>query len=654
MTPTPAEVLQTVREIAVRELGLTRHISPGDDLLADLQLDSLSLVTLLALIENAFRVKLPTDAFTLRTVGDVIGLVIRLSDDAGTVLQGVAPPEPAAATLHAVLAAAAASDGGIVFVDSHEHETTLSYRDLYARARRVASALGDLGVAAGDRVGIAAPTSIDFMDAFFGVVLAGGVAAPLCSAPRFRRDGGYARGIARQLASVGARLCLADARTAVALDTADLLTRDIRVSTPHDLLQRSRGEAELAVSPETLALIQFSSGSTSAPKGVALSHHALVMQTAMLDAIFREPDAVDHVMVSWLPLYHDMGLVGTLLLPLLMRIPTVLLTPEAFITRPVTWLRAISRHRGTITTAPNFAYDLCLQRITDPAAADIRLDTLRRALNGAEPVSATVMERFHERFSACGLRAGVLRPVYGLAEATLAVTHPVVPRDPVRILSIDAETLARDARVVPGARRLVSVGQPMPGVRIQIRDPRGRTLADGEAGRIFVSSPSLMHGYFGDPVATSQVLSSGWLDTGDIGFVDAGELFIAGRAKDVVIIRGANHPPQDFEECLDACDGIRRGRVVAAGFVPAGHEAEELLILAERSSPHADDGPVTQRIRAEILERIGIRAHTIALLPKGTLPLTTSGKLRRREAVQRFLRGEIGTAEPSACMQESR
>ncbi len=652
MMLTAADVLDTVRDLAKRELGLTRAVELSDDLMADLELDSLSLVTLLASVENAFRVKLPTDTASLRTVNDVARLVVQLSASPGVTWQGVAAPQPGVHTLHAVLAAAAATDAGIVFVDSREQETRLSYRELYARARRVAHALGERGVAPGDRVGITIPTSVDFMDAFFGVILAGGVAAPLCSAPRFKRDPLYAAGVARQLASVGARLCLADVRTAAALDSADVVIRGIRVDTPDELLQRSHAEAEVVVAPDALALIQFSSGSTSTPKGVALSHDALVMQTAMLDVIFREPAPVDHVMVSWLPLYHDMGLIGTLLLPLFMKIPAVLLTPEAFITRPVTWLRAITRHRGTITTAPNFAYDLCLQRIADPWSAGIRLDTLRRALNGAEPVSASVMERFHQRFSTCGLRAGALRPVYGLAEAALAVTHPVIPRDPVRVVPIDAGTLARDACVVPGTRRIVSVGQPMPGVSIEIRDQHGRALAERQVGRIFVSSPSLMSGYVDNPTATAQVLSSGWLDTCDIGFVDDGELFVAGRAKDLVIIRGANHPPQDFEECLDSCDGIRRGRVVAAGFIPEGEEMEALLILAERSNPHVDHQQVEKQIRTAILERMGIRAHSVILLPKGTLPLTTSGKLRRRDAVQRFLSGEIGVGD-APSMQDA-
>ena len=639
MTPTAADVLITVRELAKRELGLTRHLEATDDLITDLELDSLSLVTLLASVENEFRVKLPSDATTLRTVGDVARLVVQLSTP-GVVLEGAAPPRPPVHTLHAVLAAAAATDAGIVFVDSREHEATLSYRDLYARARRMAHALRELGVAPGDRVGIAVPTSIDFMDAFFGTILAGGVAAPLCSAPRFRRDDGYATGISRQLASIGAHVCLADPRTLTALGES-AAAHSLQVYTPQDLLERSDAEAEVEVPPNALALIQFSSGSTSAPKGVALSHDALVMQTAMLDVIFGEPSPVDPVMVSWLPLYHDMGLIGTLLLPLFMKIPAVLLTPEAFITRPLTWLRAISRHRGTITTAPNFAYELCLQRIPDPVAAGVRLDSLRRALNGAEPVSVSVMERFHARFSPCGLRDGALRPVYGLAEAALAVTHPVIPRDPVRSLSVDSDTLARDARVVPGARRIASVGQPMPGVTIQVRDADGRSLSEREVGRIFVTSPSLMQGYFGDPHATAQVLSSGWLDTGDIGFVDDGELYIAGRAKDLVIIRGANHPPQDFEECVDGCEGIRQGRVVAAGFIPDGEETEALVILAERASPHVDDSAIEKQIRAAILERMGVRAHTVALLPKGTLRLTTSGKLRRRDALQRFLTKEL-------------
>jgi fatty-acyl-CoA synthase len=648
------DVLEIIRDVARHEVGITRPVEPADDLIADLELDSLTMVTLLAAIENACQVKLPSDPSELRTIADLASLVVRLSAPADHSVAGISAPRPGARTVHDVLAAAAATEAGLVFVDSREHEAMLGYRELYARARRVAYALHEYGVRPGDRVGIATPTSAGFMDAFFGTILAGAVATPLCSAPRFRRDEGYRLGITRQLASIGARLCLADARTATALEKTDDFNPPFAVRTPEELLERSLGrELQVGVAPDALALIQFSSGSTSAPKGVALTHDALVMQTAMLDVIFTEDPPVSHTMVSWLPLYHDMGLIGTLLLPMFMKIPAVLLTPEAFITRPITWLHAITRHGGTITTAPNFAYDLCLRRIPDPVAAGVRLDTLRRALNGAEPVSASVMERFHERFSACGLRAGALRPVYGLAEATLAVTHPVVPRSPVRVVAIDPEALARDRRVVPGARRLVSVGQPMPGVTIQIRDEAGVAVGERHAGRIFVKSPSLMRGYYDNLEATVQALSAGWLDTGDLGFIDDGELFIAGRAKDLVIIRGANYPPQDFEECLDSVEGVRRGRVVAAGFVPEGEDSEELVVLAERAAADVDDGELEKQIRAAILERMGVRAHTVALLRKGTLRLTTSGKLRRRDALERFLVKEIGAHDAPMPLQPS-
>jgi acyl-CoA synthetase (AMP-forming)/AMP-acid ligase II len=205
--------------------------------------------------------------------------------------------------------------------------------------------------------------------------------------------------------------------------------------------------------------------------------------------------------------------------------------------------------------------------------------------------------------------------------------------------------LAREGRAIAGTRRLVSVGQPMPGVSLQIRDDEGQSLPERQLGRIFVKSPSLMQGYFGDPQASAQALSSGWLDTGDLGFVDEGELFIAGRAKDLVIIRGANYPPQDFEECLEGIPGVRPGRVVAAGFVPEGEDSEELVVLAERTALDVDVDEIEKLIRAAILEKMGVRAHTVGLLRKGTLRLTTSGKLRRRDALDRFLVKEIGVPE---------
>ncbi len=565
-------------------------------------------------------------------------------------IQGPPLRDPKYSTLHEVLAAAGRTEHGLTFVGMHEEETWLSYGEMVRRARQAARALVELGIRPGDRVVIGVPTSPRFMDAFFGTVLAGAVPAPCHPSPRAGRLDDYALRISRMLGVIGARLILADATTRGVLEAAVAAARpELGCRVVEELVANTAREgAEVAVHTEALGLIQFSSGSTSTPKGVALTHRSLVAQMAMLDVMFGEQRFPADRMVTWLPLYHDMGLIGCLLTPLYMQIPIVIMAPEVFIARPLVWLRAITRHGGTLTGAPNFAYELCMRRIPEAELAGLGLHTLRQAFNGAEPVSAALMEAFARRFARCGLgQQGVLRPVYGLAEAALAVTYPTRERSPARWLAVDPGVLAREARVVEGPRKLSSVGAPVPGVHVQIRDDAGDDLPERRLGRIFVKSPSLMQGYFADPPATAAVLAGGWLDTGDLGFVDAGELFIAGRAKDLVIIRGANYPPQEFEERLAGLEVVRPGWVVAAGFTPEGSESEELLILAERNHDlEAGDPAAVRAIRRAILEATGVRAHTVLMLPRGTLRRTSSGKIRRRDALQRFLAGEFARSDP--------
>lgn len=559
-------------------------------------------------------------------------------------IQGPPAPSLELATLHEVLAAAAGTEHGLTFVGLHE-EIWLPYAEMYLRARRAAHVLIELGIRPRDRVAIGMPTSARFMDAFFGTVLAGAVPAPLYPSPRVGRKEDYDARITHMLRAMGARLILADAATRATLQVAvDIVRPELGCRIVEEIISDSnREEAQVAVDSDALGLIQFSSGSTGTPKGVALPHSSLVAQAAMLDVVLGEGRIPADKWVTWLPLYHDFGLIGGLLTPMYMQIPVVMMAPDMFITRPQLWLHAISRHGGTITGAPNFAYELCMRRIPDQELADLELHTLRQAFNGAEPVSATLMEAFSRRFARCGLgQRGVLRPVYGLAEATLAVTHTSRKHSPVRWLGVDAAVLAREGRVVEGTRRFTSVGLPLPGVDIQIRDDAGHDLPERRVGRIFVKSLSAMQGYFADPEGTAAVLPDGWLDTGDLGFVEHGELFITGRAKDLVIIRGANYSPEDFEDCVAALDAVRPGWIVAAGFVPEDSVSEELLILAERNeSLSVSDVVAVKAIRRAILEATGVRAHTILMLAKGTLRRTSSGKIRRRDALDRFLSGDL-------------
>ncbi|MDY7227635.1 fatty acyl-AMP ligase [Hyalangium rubrum] len=556
-------------------------------------------------------------------------------------MKGPALPQVKHATVTEMLAATARTELGLIFVDASERETPMPWADVYRRAQRTAAGLRRLGVGEGDRVAILLPTSPGFMDAFFGALLAGAVPVPLYPPVRLGRLEEYHRSTARMLEVTGAAVVLTDLKVKL------LLGPSVEAARPRlgcrTVEEVSRGEEALAVavSPQALGLIQFSSGSTVDPKPVALTHAALMAQLAALQAASPVAPGIPAVGVSWLPLYHDMGLIGCLLSALYYPGSMVLIPPEVFLARPALWLRALSRHKAFISPAPNFAYGLCLKRVKDEELQGVDLSAWRHALNGAEPVSLETLRRFVERFGRFGFSAGALRPVYGLSEASLAVTFPPGGRGP-RSLEVDMGVLAREGRVVEGSRALVSVGSPVAGFEVEVRDELGHALAERHVGRVFARGPSLMKEYFGDAAATARSLDSdGWLDTGDLGFVADGELYLTGRAKDLVIIRGANHAPQAFEECLQRVDGVRAGCAVALGFTPEGSEDEALLLLAERAGLEGEDAAVEERVRAAVVESTGIRPHTVRMLDPGTLPRTSSGKLRRTEALRRYLSGEL-------------
>ncbi len=510
---------------------------------------------------------------------------------------------PRHATLQSALEQAARSRWGLTFLAAQERETELSFAALYARAQRAAGGLRELGVEPGDRVAIVLPTGADFMDAFFGAVLAGAVPVPLYPPVRLGRMEEFHRRTARMLKACGARLVVSDARVSRLLGVA---VANARPALGLHAVPRGSPFAA-AARPDDVLLIQFSSGTTVDPKPVALTHRNVLANVAAIETIVPGDDA--QAGVSWLPLYHDMGLIGCLLLAIDRPGPLTLIPPEVFLARPALWLRAISRKRATISVAPNFAYGLCVRRVRDAELAGVDLSSWRFALNGAEPVAPAVLRRFSERFAGHGFDPRALMPVYGLSEASLAVSFTPPGRGPRSVAS--------------GARELASVGMPLPGIEVDIR-----------GGRIFVRGPSVMREYFGNPTATAAAVSKGWLDTGDLGFEHEGELFVSGRAKDVVILHGRNHAPQEFEDALDGAPGVRPGCAAAVGL--STPEGEELVLLVE-----TDGAADAEQISARVTERTGVRPHAVRLLAPGTLPRTSSGKLRRGEALRQLQAGEL-------------
>jgi acyl-CoA synthetase (AMP-forming)/AMP-acid ligase II len=549
-----------------------------------------------------------------------------------------------AVTINRLLELAAASeDGGLRILDQRERARWLPWPEIHDRARAVAGRILAGGVTPGDRVALVYPTCAEFFEAFFGILQAGAVPVPLYPPVRLGRLDSYHDRTAAMLRAVDANLVLAEQRVRRLLGPAIEAARPSAGCRTLEELQRAE-PCSVSSAEGDLALVQFSSGTTVEPKPVALSHRAVVAQTVRLNAFWPDGNGVVHSGASWLPLYHDMGLIGCVF-PALERGATLtLIPPELFVARPASWLRAISRFRATVSPAPNFAYGLCVDRIRDEELEGVDLSSWRVALNGAEPVAAEVLRRFQRRFAAWGFRPEALTPVYGLSEASLAVTFSSIDRNFV-CKRFDRLALAEEgeARDDASGSEIVSVGRPLPDFSLRIVDREQRELPERRVGRVQVRGPSLMEGYFGLEGATARAVRDGWLDTGDLGFVADGELYLTGRAKDVLILRGRNHSPVEVEHAADSVSGVRTGCCAAASFMPEGADTEALIVMVEARKGLAPDRlvEVAEEVARSVLAATGLEADHVEVLEAGTLPRTSSGKIRRQEALRRWRSGNL-------------
>lgn len=557
-------------------------------------------------------------------------------------------PRPTAPTLPAALERAAAHPEVVVrFLDAAQREEVLTWAEIRERASAAAGGLGQLGVRRAERVALVHPTSPEFVISLFAVLLAGGVPVPLYPPVRLGRLDEYHRRTAAMLEAAGARLVLADARVRRILgETLERARPPLGCLRLADL-EPLPAEA-VDVRPDDLGLVQFSSGTTVDPKPVALSHRALMAQVAALNSHWPDRDGVVHSGFCWLPLYHDMGLVGCLFSALERPGDLTLVGPEVFVARPAIWLRGLSRYRATVSPAPNFAYALCLEKVRDEELDGVDLSSWRVALNGAEAVSPRVLRAFVRRFARWGLSPEALTPVYGLSEAALAVTFS-------RIDSVfTSRTFERGALAggqgieAEDGVEIVSLGRPLPGFELELRDADGGVVGPRQVGRLWVRGPSLMDGYLGRPEASARVLVDGWLDTGDLGLLVDGELYLVGRAKDLIILRGRNHLPDEIERSVDGVPGARKGCAAAVGYLPEDGEREELVLLVEhrqRATPEELEA-MPQGCRKAVLQATGLALDLVEVLAPGTLPRTSSGKIRRGEALALFRGGNLEPPAP--------
>ena len=560
--------------------------------------------------------------------------------------------------LGAILAHRAAHRAAPVFlhlVDDHGREAPFTHAALLEGARGTAAALQALGVRPGDRVMLGLPTGLAFLTTFFGVLLAGATVVPFYPPARTRGLDDYQRGLATQIARVAPRLVVTFARARLAIEAAAFQAgAGATVCLAEALEGRQAAFGPVAVAPEATARIQFTSGSTGAPKGVMLTHRAILENLAALGAAV--PSRPGEAVVSWLPLYHDMGLIGMLLLPLFLDLQLVLMSPQAFLLDAKRWLWAIHRHRATISTAPTFAYQLVANRLQDSELAGLDLSSWRLAYNGAEPCLPATHQQFSARLAPHGFNPGALRPIYGLAE--LAVGAAFSPADrPARVDRVAADALEAEglARPAPAAgpeaaggrepRAFASVGPALAGYAIRATDPAGRPLPERHVGEIRIAGPSLMQGYLGEPAETARALTDGWLRTGDLGYLADGELYLVGRVKDMILKAGRNYAPHDLELLAGQVAGVRAGCVVAFGVPDAARGTEAVVVLAETREHQARYPELAAAIGRAVASGLGLLPDRVELLPPGHLPKTSSGKLRRAQAMKDWRAGSLAAAQ---------
>jgi acyl-CoA synthetase (AMP-forming)/AMP-acid ligase II/acyl carrier protein len=535
--------------------------------------------------------------------------------------------------------------------DGEEDAADITYGELDRRARAIAAALQQRA-RSGDRALLLYPSGLEFIAAFFGCIYAGVIAVPAYQPnPRLERTLTRIRAIA------------ADARPAVVLTTASLLSTTSGLAAGDPVFSdaawlASGAEAddagsfrdEAAIDHGTLAFLQYTSGSTSTPRGVMVTHGNLMHQQGLLHRAL--PITEDSVIVSWLPLFHDMGLIGTVLRALYTGCPCILMAPAVFIQRPIRWLQAMTRYAGTFGVAPDFAYAMCAREINEADRMGLDLSTWTIAVNGAEPVRPETIEEFTAAFAPCGFRREAFAPAYGLAEATLAVSIGPALRGPV-VLRVQEEPLRHGAVVVAkdGGKPLAGSGQLPPGQRVVVVDQQTRVRCPpGQIGEIWVAGPSVASGYWGSPVATEAVFSallSGTdqgqhLRTGDLGFVLDDQLFITSRLTDLIIIRGSNHAPQDIERTAETSHPALRPGSGIAFTIEDGGDARLVVVHEVRINRlKVDCEEVATAIRHAVTEEHGIDVYAVVLLKPGALPKTSSGKLRRRYCRGQFLAGDL-------------
>ena len=662
-----ARVLDVVAELA-EELGgarARRAVAPGASLERDIGLGSLERVELLLRLESTFGSRLGDEMLQLDTPDALARAIAETEpEDAAILRERLATPSASAAptledvrTLPETLFRRAATEPDRPHVYLREDdgvERTISYRALQRGAIEIAAGLLERGVAPGDTVGLMLPTGFDFLRCFQGILLARAVPVPIYPPLRLDRLEEYARRQSGILADAGVKLLLTIPK---AMGIGAMLQAGVpslrEVVSPDELALPSAAWGRPESTGGELAFIQYTSGSTGSPKGVALTHDNLLANVRAIGAgIEARPTDVG---ASWLPLYHDMGLIGSWLFCLYQGIPIAIQSPLSFLARPERWLWTIHQRRATLSAAPNFAYELCVRKVPDSAIEGLDLSSWRCAFNGAEPVNPETLDRFARRFERYGFRREALTPVYGLAESSVALCAPPMGRGPL-VDRVSRAPFADDRRAMPAppddkhALRFVSVGRALPLHEVRLIDDAGRDVPERTVGRLIFRGPSMMAGYHNQPAATEAVrVDGGWLDSGDLAYAAGGEIYVTGRIKDLIIKGGRNLVPQEIEEVTASVEGIRKGCVAAFGIAHPRLGTESLVVAAEtRADEAAARDRLVAAVNQKVADAVGVPPDTVVLLPPGSIPKTSSGKIQRNATRALYESGRLGRGERTA------
>jgi len=665
------ELLREIRhsERAIEGLSLDSHVE------RDLALDSLARTELLQRVEQTFQVRLSEQVLLVETPRDLLKLIMEARGEP-------LAPEPEmerapvlgrsntgapthAQTLVEVLDWHTEAHPDRVAIEIYGNQdqidTTLTYASLRQGARALATGLRERGLQPGQTVAIMLPTGAGYFLSFLGILLAGGVPVPIYPPVRPSQIEEHLRRHARLLnnAQAMALITVPEAKLVARLLQAQVESLQ-HILTAEELQQEPAVWRDAAIKTQDLAFLQYTSGSTGDPKGVMLTHANLLANLRAMGSTIEASS--EDVFVSWLPLYHDMGLIGAYLGSLYYAFPLVVMSPLSFLARPSRWLRAIHRHHGTLSAAPNFAFELCVRAIQDHELEGLDLSSWRMALNGAEPVSPATLERFIARFAPYGFRRETMAPVYGLAECSVGLALQPPNRGPV------IDRVQRDAFMIHGRAELASrdntailqfpsCGQPIPGHQIRIVDENGRELPDRREGRLEFKGPSATAGYYLNPEATRRLLPHGddWLDSGDRGYLADGDVYLTGRVKDLIIRGGRNIYPYELEQAIGEIPGIRKGCVAVFASNDPATGSERLVVVAETraTQPEALEH-LRQRVVNVSVDLLGLPPDDVKLTPLRSVLKTSSGKIRRAAIRDLYERDALGRGGRALWLQLTR